>query len=307
VEEPWFSQIDRSKLPPRVAAPKSWEGRPAALEKLEERFNMRGWSEERWAELRAVYYGMCARTDHQLGLVLNALRDAGLYDDTAVFFLADHGDYTGDYGLVEKTQNTFEDCLTRVPFVFKPPRGVQVEAGVNDALVELVDFAATVFDLVGIEPDYWHFGRSLLSLVAAETREHRDAVFCEGGRLAGEIHCAELQAKSNQEPTGLYWPRLSLQAIEEPLYHGKAAMCRTRDFKYVMRLYESDEFYDLRKDPHELRNVVGVPEYADALSGLKARLLAWYVETCDVVPLEGDLRERRKGGEWFSSWRPHWS
>ena len=47
-----------------------------------------------------------------------ALRDApGLYDDTAIFFFSDHGDFTGDYGLVEKTQNTFEDCLTRVPFI----------------------------------------------------------------------------------------------------------------------------------------------------------------------------------------------
>ena len=30
----------------------------------------------------------------------------------ALFFFADHGDFTGDYGLVEKTQNTFEDCLS---------------------------------------------------------------------------------------------------------------------------------------------------------------------------------------------------
>jgi arylsulfatase A-like enzyme len=307
VEEPWFSQIDRSKLPPRVAAPEDWEGKPITLAKLEERFNIQGWSEERWNELRAVYYGMCARVDHQFGLVLDALKQAGLYDDTAVFFLSDHGDFTGDYGLVEKTQNTFEDCLTRVPLVVKLPGHLSAGVGVVDALVELVDFPATVFDLLRIDPGYWHFGRSLLPLVTGDTHEHRDAVFSEGGRLRDEAHCAELQATRNQKPTGLYWPRLSLQAIDDPPYHGKAAMCRTRDFKYVMRLYERDELYDLRKDPQELRNVVGVPEYAAALSGLKARLLAWYMETCDVVPLKGDLRESRKGGEWFSSWQPHWS
>jgi len=307
VEEPWFSRIDRSKVPPRIVALEDWEGKPSTLKKLEERFNMRGWSEERWNELRAVYYGMCARVDHQFGMVQDALKQAGLYDDTAVFFLADHGDFTGDYGLVEKTQNTFEDCLTRVPFVFKPPQSVDVKPGVVDALVELVDFPATVFDLTGIEPDYWHFGRSLLPLVAGEAHEHRDAVFSEGGRLLGEIHCAELQAKTNQKPTGMYWPRLSLQAIEDPLYHGKAAMCRTQDFKYVKRLYETDELYDLRNDPHELNNLVDDPEYRVALLELKERLLSWYIETCDVVPFEGDLRESRKGREWFTTWRPHWS
>jgi len=55
---------------------------------------------------------------------------------------------------VEKTQNTLEDCLTRVPFIIKPPRGVKTEPGVSNALVELVDFSATVHNLTGIEPCY---------------------------------------------------------------------------------------------------------------------------------------------------------
>ena len=76
---------------------------------------MQGWSEERFTELRATYYGMCARVDAQFGKVVDALKDSGIYDDSAIFFFSDHGDFTGDYGLVEKTQNTFEDCLTRVP------------------------------------------------------------------------------------------------------------------------------------------------------------------------------------------------
>src|SRR5690606_23939149 len=123
----------------------------------------------RWTELRAVYYGMCARLDHQFGLLMDALREAGIYDDTAVFVFADHGDYTGDYGIVEKTQNTFEDALARVPFIIKPPASVPVAPRVSEALVELVDFPATVYDLAGIEPGYWHFGRSLMPVLAGET------------------------------------------------------------------------------------------------------------------------------------------
>jgi arylsulfatase A-like enzyme len=290
VEEPYFSRIDRSRLPARTPVPPGWAGKPALLKGIWERQHMQGWTEERWAELRATYYGMCARLDHQFGLLIDALKARGLYDDTALFFFSDHGDFTGDYGLVEKTQNTFEDCLTRVPFIVKPPKGTLAQPRVSDALVELVDFAATVYDLAGIEPGYTHFGRSLLPLIAGETDEHRDAVFCEGGRLKGERQAMELESASMQVPTGLYWPRVELQSHDDRPYHGKAVMCRTRDFKYVRRLYEPDELYDLHADPRELRNVVNDPACAGALVALKERALTWYMETCDVVPFEIDVR-----------------
>jgi arylsulfatase A-like enzyme len=231
---------------------------------------------------------MCARADHQFGLLIDALRRAGIYRETAVFFFADHGDFTGDYGLVEKTQNTFEDCLTRVPFIVKPPASLPVQPGVSDALVELIDFPATVGALTSIEPQHTHFGRSLLPLLAGDADEHRDAVFCEGGRLAGETQCMELESTSSQRPEGLYWPRVDLQRSMPE--HTKAAMCRTREYKYVRRLYEQDELYDLRADPRELVNRIDDPGLAPVATELRERMLTWYMETCDVVPLQTDQR-----------------
>jgi len=297
VEDPYYSMIDRSKLPPRIPAPPGWIGKPSILRGIHERQGLQDWTEDRWTELRATYYGMCARVDHQFGLLMEALREARLYDDTAVFLFSDHGDFTGDYGLVEKTQNTFEDCLTRVPFVIKPPAWVPVEPRVSEALVELIDFPATVEALTSIEPQHTHFGRSLLPLLAGETDEHRDAVFCEGGRLHGETHCMELESTEGSEHPEeyLYWPRLSLQYGEGP-EHTKAIMCRTRDFKYVRRLYEVDELYDLREDPEELSNRIDdagtgrSSALADALASLKDRLLTHYLETSDVVPHDTDRR-----------------
>jgi len=287
VENPWFSMIDRDKLPPRIPAPEGWAGKPSLLKGIWESQKLQTWTEDRWSELRATYYGMCARVDHQFGLVMQALEAAGIYDDTAVFFFADHGDFTGDYGLVEKTQNTFEDVLTRVPFLVKPPASVGVKPGVSDALVELVDFPATVFDLTGIEPDYTHFGRSLLPVVRGETNQHRDAVFCEGGRIHGETHCMELE--TNQDENGLYYPRLHLQWGEGP-EHSKAVMCRTKTHKYTRRLYEQDELYDLQADPMELNNVADDPAYAEVLAQMKERMLTFFLETGDVVPHTPDRR-----------------
>jgi arylsulfatase A-like enzyme len=289
VEDPWYSLIDRKRLPARLPTPAGWEGKPSLLKGIHSRQGLQGWSEERWTELRATYYGMCARVDHQFGLIVDALRQTGLYDDTAIFLFSDHGDFTGDYGLVEKTQNTFEDCLTRVPFVIKPPAGVPLQPGVRDALVELIDFPATVEALVGLTPQHTHFGRSLLPVIAGETDTHRDAVFCEGGRLHGERQAMELESSSSQTPEGLYWPRVNLQTSEGP-EHTKAAMCRTREYKYVRRLYEQDELYDLRADPGEMRNRIGDPSLAPVLAQLKDRLLTHYLETADAVPFDTDQR-----------------
>jgi arylsulfatase A-like enzyme len=289
VEDPWYSAIARDRLPPRLPAPEDWAGKPSLLQGIYRRQNLQSWTEDRWTELRATYYGMCARVDHQFGLLMDALRDAGLYDDTAVFAFADHGDFTGDYGLVEKTQNTFEDCLTRVPLLIKPPAWVPVHPRVSDALVELIDFPATVEALTGIQPGHTHFGRSLLPVLAGETDEHRDAVFSEGGRLHGERHCMELESASDQVSSGLYWPRVNLQTSEGP-EHTKAVMCRTREYKYVRRLYESDELYDLRADPAEMHNRIDDPDLAPVLAMLKDRLLTFFLETGDVVPHDIDRR-----------------
>jgi len=294
IEEPWFSIIDRNNLPSRKDTPKDWSGKPSLLRGIYERQNLQEWTEDRWNELRATYYGMCARLDHQFGLIIEELKKRNYYDSSAIFFFSDHGDFTGDYGLVEKTQNTFEDCLTKVPFIIKPPSNINAKPRVSDALVELVDFSETVFALTKINPNYSHFGRSLIPLLQSETEDHRDAVFCEGGRLYGEKHAMELESVSSLNPTGLYWPRVSLQTTDDGPYHGKAVMCRTKNFKYVRRLYEKDELYDLNNDPEEMNNLIDDLKYKDILIRMKERILTWYIETCDVVPFDTDRRFSRK-------------
>ena len=288
VEEPWYSQIDRERLPARIPTP-DWAMKPRLLAGIHERQGLQGWGEERFTELRATYYGMCARVDAQFGMIVDALKESGMYDDSAIFFFSDHGDFTGDYGLVEKTQNTFEDCLTRVPLIVKPPAEAPIAPGIRDQLVELIDFTATAYEWAGIEPDYDHFGRSLSGLIAGADEEHRDAVFCEGGRRFGEEQAKEKESPAYDDPGVLYWPRAQMQKSESGS-HSKAAMCRTRDYKYVRRLYEIDELYDLRRDPGEAQNRIDDPAYAGVVSELRARMLTWYQETCDVVPRDTDVR-----------------
>ena len=293
VEEPWYSITDRERLPERHVYDR-WDDKPALLAGIRDGQGLAGWTEDRWRELRGTYYGMCARVDHQIGMLVAALKAAGMYDSCALFVFSDHGDFTGDYGLVEKTQNTFQDCLARVPLVVKPPATHSVQPGVREQLVELIDFPATVYDLAGIDCGYWHFGRSLRPLFADDAAVHRDAAFAEGGRLHAEGHASERESSSAGGPLGLYAPRIRMQLAEVgaggALPHTKAAMCRTHDRKYVRRAYETDELYDLARDPGETVNRIDDPDYREDLIALRERMLTWYMETCDVVPMASDQR-----------------
>ena len=273
------------------ATPEDWsQASPPSSKGICEDQSLQGWTEDRWTELRATYYGMCARLDHQFGLLMDALKETGLYDDTAVFLFSDHGDYTGDYGIVEKTQNTFEDCLDaralhrqaarrRCP---SSPASATRWSNWSTSPPPSTTWPAST-------PAMITSARSLLPVLAGRTDEHRDAVFCEGGRRYGEVQAMERESTSSKGK-GLYSPRILLQITDDGPYHTKAAMCRTQTHKYVHRLYEQDELYDLVADPLEETNIVDDSACQGILMALKERLLRWYMETCDVVPRTTDRR-----------------
>ncbi|SHE51811.1 sulfatase-like hydrolase/transferase [Alkalibacter saccharofermentans] len=290
VSDPFYSNVNRDKIQKRILPPDGFTGKPKIEKELNKLFNMDSWTEEQYKELRAVYLGMCNEVDFFTGMVIDALKAKGIYDNTVIFVFSDHGDYTGDYGLVEKAQNCFEDCLTNVPFIVKLPKEMGRRKGISDELVELIDFYATVEEIADLETTHQHFGKSLVPYLQKNEEELRDAVFSEGGFRVGESYCSETGGPNGLTEENLYYPRLSLQLSNEFTYNGKAVMCRTKEYKYIKRLYEEDEFYDLRNDPEEVSNVINDENYKDEILVLKERLLTHYLDTCDVVPLNKDKR-----------------
>ncbi len=85
-----------------VEIPESIDGKPLMEKGLMKVLGISEWSEDRLKEIRHTYLAMCAKIDFQVGRLISALRDEGIYDSTAVIVLSDHGDYTTDYGIVEK-------------------------------------------------------------------------------------------------------------------------------------------------------------------------------------------------------------
>ena len=289
VESKWRDQIHEDNRHKPIPQP-DWELKPSILEKIQERRRMSHVDPALLQEISDTYDAMCMRVDHQVGMVLDALRSAGLFDDTAFFFMSDHGDFAGDYGLVEKTQNTFEDCLTHTPMIFKPPVSLPCVPGARSTITENIDMFATVLEMTGISPKLPHFGRSLLPALQEE-RLIRHFAHAEGGRLKNEMQCSEKESPGATVVTDLYWPRVGLQQENgDPMYHTKACMIRNDRYKYVRRLYEADEFYDLRRDPQELHNLIHDPRYKDMINYMRDKMLSFYLETSDIVPFETDSR-----------------
>ena len=272
VEEPWFSLHDRRDMPAPLGLPEA--AAPRYMGEIRARYGLDRLDAANWAEIRATYYGMVSRADDHLGRVLRAVERAGMAKRTVTAFCSDHGDYLGDYGLVEKWPSGLHSCLVRNPLVLAGP-GVP-EGEERGDLVELIDLFATLVELAEAEPRHTHFGRSLL------TGAPRDAAFSEGGFTVAE----EPLLERADYPYDL---KARLQH-EAPETVGKAIALRTERWTYVYRLYEGDELYDRATDPGELRNLSGSPETAPIERELRDRILRWTVETADVVPWDPDPR-----------------
>ncbi|HUS80963.1 MAG TPA: sulfatase-like hydrolase/transferase [Armatimonadota bacterium] len=294
ISEPWFSMYDRAQVPFPIRPPEGFAGKPRILPRVHRRMRMDRVTNDELREIVAVYWGMITRTDRNLGWIVEALRDSGRCDNTIIVATSDHGDFAGDYGLTEKMQNTFEDCLTNVPFAIRVP-GCEPLPGPSEALIEMIDLLPTLAEACGVELAHTHFGRSLLPVLRGESDRHKPYVFCEGGALMDEVHTHE----SDRPWREIYWSRPALQ-FTEPWVHGKAVMIRNHTWKYVRRLYDTDELYHLPSDPGEVRNLIGDPALSEIVAELVDAMATWFIETGDQVPRRWDLRSPREA-------HPQWS
>jgi len=288
-EEDHYNAVDPDRLPPRIPTPGKGANLPAVLDALRAGYRSDDITEEMWRDVRRIYYAMCAKVDELFGRVVDVLREEGLYDNTWILYLSDHGDFAGDYSLPEKTHSTLQDCLIRVPLIIKPPARVPTESGNRQHLTELVDITATLYDLLDVDPQYACQGTSLRDSLAGDETAVHDAVFAEVGAREGEEAFINRQVESM--PADSFYARQGRAAIPYHEAGSHAVMCRTMQHKYVHRHYtRHHELFDLEADPGETLNLSGHPDYADAEKQMETRLLDFLMRTADVLPPEADSR-----------------
>lgn len=291
--EPFYSAIDPSSIP---------DLRPVGTNKPDYHALIRQYrnlptNSTFLKKLNSVYLGSISWVDHIFGSLLDALDETGRADDTSVFVFADHGDYAGDYGLVEKWPSGLEDVLTRVPLMVRHPGGKP--GVVIENMVQVYDVVPTVLKMAGIPETHVHFAQDLSDMIAGKSKgDPNRAAFAEGGY--GTHEPRDLEGSTGLGKKGdRYYPK-SKQQQEVPLSVCRAAMIKTREYKLVYRTDQKDddhysEFYDLTKDSREVNNLYTNSTdnpYWRQISDLKSRLFLWYMQTSDVTRW---VRDNRNG------------
>jgi len=286
--QPWHDLIDPDALPPLRSCESS---EMPDFHRLIRRYRRLDELDGAiFRKINAVYLGMISLVDHMLGQLLTALEQTGHDQDTTVIVFSDHGDWAGDYGLVEKWPSGLDDCLTRVPLIIRCP-GNRAAHVVREP-IEAFDIMATALELAGIEAQHTHFSHSLVPQIHGASGDPDRAAFAEGGYDPFEAHCFEgypPRGEAIMTPEHIYYPKL-LQQQEHPESVCRAVMMRTASHKLVRRSTGKHELYDLSRDPCELNNVYRTAEYASIRTAMEQRLLHWFLHTSDVVPFDENPR-----------------
>ncbi len=124
-------------------------------------------------------------TDDLLGMLLAGLDHLDLTRSTVIVLLADHGELFGEHGGLGGHGHSLWDTLLRVPLILRAP-GLVPAQNLIDAPVGLIDVVPTILDLLGLAPDPWAQGRSVVPLLHGAALPER-ILFAEVARWRGQV------------------------------------------------------------------------------------------------------------------------
>lgn len=184
-------------------------------------------------------YDACVSfVDAQIGRLLDALENSGIGDETIVVLWGDHGYHLGEHGLWRK--NSLYEESARAPLIIHDPR---IESAGSDCerIVEFVDIFPTIAELCGLPVPENLEGVSLTPLL--------------------------------RNPNAV-WDRPAFSQVQFREHGGRSV--RTERWRYV-EWGEGGaagiELYDQIEDPREMRNLAGMPEFAETVQELREILI----------------------------------
>jgi len=192
--------------------------------------------------------------DDNVKRLIDYLRETGELDNTIIIYTSDQGYFLGEHDLIDKRW-MYEEAI-RMPFIVHAPQ--MIKAGSTNAwLINNTDFAPTILELTGA-PNTPRFmqGRSF------------------AGALKGQAKPADWRTVTYYR----YWMHMA-HDLQVPAHFG----IRSERYKLIFfygcnpdgsgpRTPAAWEFYDLEKDPFEMKNQYRNPEYRAVIQSMKVEL-----------------------------------
>ncbi|MGH8547648.1 MAG: sulfatase-like hydrolase/transferase [Methylococcales bacterium] len=199
---------------------------------------------EEYAAQHTLHFGCNSYIDREIGRVIDAVENIH-GADTAILYTSDHGDMLGAHGLRSKGPMMYQE-ICNIPFIVRMPDGPS--AAISQALISHLDIIPTMLDLAGIDVPPKLHGVSQVPVLRGPSKRVRDTVTIGFHRFA-----------INYDQYGEYYP---IRCITD-------GRC-----KLAINLLDSDELYDLVKDPYETDNLIDHSEYDSMRASLHEALLA---------------------------------
>lgn len=214
-----------------------------------------------------IYYN-----DHCFGEIVSELKSLGIYDDTLLILVGDHGDAFYEHGFYGHGRAPYDE-LIHVPLILKLPNSQHAGQRCPD-LVELIDIFPTVTAAAGVTQSAdlrFVQGRNLLPSLAGVGGVQRPYVFSDTQSL--EIHNHYLSVRSQQwKYIQRHTPKRDVRTfgtIVNYIFKRHLLWDMVRAPVYYLRSYfqgANEYLFDLQADPAEQRNLaVSRPEVVHQL------------------------------------------
>lgn len=231
----------------------------------------------------ALYLESINLLDEEVGRVLTRLEEAGLAENTVVFYFGDHGRCH-----VRGKQFLYDGGI-HVPLLVRWP--ARLPAGrVSQELVSALDFAPTVLDLAGVTVPKHMQGRVFLGpRKQAEPRylfATRDRCDETVDRIRS-VRDRRYKYLRNFMPDRPYMQPNAYKERAYPVWnllkelHARGKLTPQQDL-FCSDHRPPEELYDLRTDPDEVHNLAADPAHASVLIAMRAALDRWIEETNDL-------------------------
>jgi arylsulfatase A-like enzyme len=232
----------------------------------------------------AVNYSNLVEMDRQMGLIINKLKEQGLYDNTYIFFYSDHG------GPFPRHKRAIYETGSKVPMIVKFPLEIKPDQKRNSDMLNFIDFAPTVLSIAGLEIPKIFQGLAFLG--SKKSKNKREYLFTASDRF--DEHPDKIRAVKNKR-----FKYIRNYNINKP--HALPVGYRTQMnlMKHLNKLNESnrllpeqklwfkvpknlEEFYDLKNDPFELNNLINQTDYLNQIVDMRGQLDGWMEKINDL-------------------------